>query len=199
MTTFLLIRHGENDFVGKRLVSWMPGVHLNARGREQAARLADRLAGLPVNAIYSSPLERARETAAPTATRLGLEVVICDALGEVRFGDWTGREVASLEQDPLWQRFNAQRSMVRIPGGEMMLEVQTRVVEALESIRAQHPDGLVAVFTHGDAIRGALCHYLGLPLDLLQRIEAGTASISTVRVADWGVQVLRINDTGELP
>jgi probable phosphomutase (TIGR03848 family) len=198
-TTVLVIRHGDNDWVGRTLAGWTPGVHLNARGREQAVRLAGRLAGVPVRAIYSSPLERTRETAEPLARQLGLEVRVSDALGELRLGEWTGRKLCELENDPLWRRFNTQRSTTRIPGGELTLEVQTRMVEAFEGIRRRHPDSVVAVFSHGDPIRAILLHYLGMPLDLMHRIEVEPASVSVVALHEWGPHVQRINDTGTLP
>jgi probable phosphoglycerate mutase len=198
-TTVLVIRHGYNDWVGRTLAGWTPGVHLNARGREQAERLAQRLAGVPIRVLYSSPLERTLETAEPLARQLGLEVRVCEALGELRLGEWTGRKLCDLENDPLWRRFNTQRSTTRIPGGELTLEVQARMVNALEGIRREHPDSVVAVFSHGDPIRSLLLHYLGMPLDLMHRIEIEPASVSVVALHEWGPQVMRMNEMGTLP
>ncbi|HVX65749.1 MAG TPA: MSMEG_4193 family putative phosphomutase [Bryobacteraceae bacterium] len=198
-TTVLVIRHGYNDWVGRTLAGWTPGVHLNARGREQAEQLCRRLSGVPIQAIYSSPLERTRETAGPLSRQLGLEVRVCDALGELRLGEWTGRKLCDLENDPLWRRFNTQRSTTRIPGGEHTLEVQTRMAEAFEGIRRSHPNAVVAVFSHGDPIRAILLHYLGMPLDLMHRIEIEPASVSVVKLHEWGPQVMRMNDMGVLP
>ena len=199
MTTILLVRHGENDLVGRTLAGWTPGVHLNAKGRAQAEALAARLAAAQVRAIYSSPLERAWETAEPLARRLGLPIVRCDAVGEIRFGDWTGRAISEIEADPAFRRFNSDRASARIPGGESMLEVEARMVEALEEMRRRHGGETVAVFSHGDPIRAALAHYLGLSLGLIDRLEVRTGSVSVVVLRDWGPLVLRINDTGELP
>ncbi len=198
-TTILLIRHGDNDYAGHTLVGWTPGIHLNESGRRQAEKLAKRLSSAPIRAIYSSPLERTRETAAPLAARLGLEVRICEALGEIRFGDWTGRKVAELEDDPLWRRFNTQRASTRVPGGEWMLEVETRMVEAFEGFRREHPDELIAVFSHGDPIRAVLMHYLGMPVDFIHRLEIPTTGVSVIALNESGPVVLRMNDTGELP
>lgn len=113
MTRFLLIRHGMTDLVDKAVSGWTPGVHLNDEGRAQAAKLAERLAGAEVKAIYSSPLERARETAEPISRRFGLEVQIVEEVGEIVLGEWTGRELSDLNNEPLWRRFNSLRSLTR--------------------------------------------------------------------------------------
>jgi probable phosphoglycerate mutase len=196
MSLIYLIRHGDTDAVGRTIVSWLPGVPINERGRAQAARLAERLAGVPFAAIYSSPLERARMTAEPLATKTGLEIRDCPDIGEFRFGDWTGRTLADLERDPAWEQFNRFGSRVRAPNGELMLEVQARVVTALEGMGERHPGGTVAAFSHADAIRAAVLHYLGMPVDLIERLEIHPASVTVLRLEDWGVQLLRLNDTG---
>ncbi len=199
MTTFLLIRHGDNDYLGHTLVGWTPGIHLNARGRAQAERLADRLSRAGAIAVYSSPLERARETAEPLARRLGIEVRISEALGEIRIGEWTGRTFEELQQDARWRHFNAFRSGARIPGGETMLEVQHRMAAAVEEMRREHPDGTLALVSHADPIRAILCLYLGVPLDLIYRLEVETASVSVIKLGDDWAQVTRINAAEELP
>ena len=196
MTTFLLIRHGLNDLVDKAIAGWMPGVHLNAAGQAQAAQLAERLAQAPIAALYSSPLERARETAAPLAERLGLEIRTCEDFGEIRFGDWTGKELKELAADPHWQQFNALRSLTRAPGGETMLEVQARTVRALEALRQQHPNEMVAVVSHGDPIKSALLYLLGLPMDFYSRFDISPASVSVVTVDEYHPRLLRLNDAG---
>ncbi len=199
MTTLLFIRHGNTDYAGNRLVGWMPGIFLNESGQAQAQRLAERLANAGINAVYSSPLERTIETAEPLARRLGLEIQTSPDLGEIRFGDWTGRPVTELVADPHWKRYNSHRSITRIPGGESMLEVQARMLTAANAISTEHRDQVTAVFSHGDPIRSILMHYLGMPLDFIHRLEVRTASVSVVHLRDAGAQVFRINDTGELP
>ncbi len=198
MSLIYLIRHGDTDAIGRTLVSWMPGVPINESGRAQAERLAVRLAGIPFAAIYSSPLERARMTAGPLARAKGLEIIDCPDIGEFRFGDWTGASIPGLASDPLWQRFNRFRSRTRAPNGELMLEVQARMVTALEGMRERHPEACVAAFSHADAIRGAVVHYLGMPVDLIDRIEIEPASVTILRLEESFVQVLRLNDTGEV-
>ena len=193
MTTFLLIRHADNDWAGHRLASWLPDVHLNQKGRDEVVRLTAKLKNVRIDAIYSSPLERARETAEPVAAQAGVPIRMCEAVGEVRFGDWTGRTLEDLAGDPLWQRFVAHRSTVRIPGGEHMLDLQIRMIEALEEMRCNHPGATVAVFSHGDPIRVVLMHLLGMPLDLIDRIEIGTASISVVTLDGESPHVVSIN------
>lgn len=198
MTTFLLIRHADNPLVGKAVAGWLPDIHLNEDGRKQAGKLAERLSGVAVRAIYSSPLERARETAAPLAERLRLPVHVSEALGEIGFGAWTGRELQDLGGDPEWQRFNIFRSSTRVPGGELMLEVQARMVTELERLREHYPEATLALVSHGDPIRATLAHYAGIPLDLFHRLEISPAAVSILRLHTDGAQILRMNDTGNL-
>jgi probable phosphomutase (TIGR03848 family) len=193
MTTLYLIRHGLTDLVGHTMAGRMPGVHLNETGRREAERLAEALAHAPIQRIYSSPLERARETAAPLAAKLGLDVRISEALNEVDVGDWTGKTIKELEPVELWKQWNQFRSGLRIPNGETMLEVQARMMGALESVRRKLPDGAVALISHGDPLRATLAYLLGAPLDMLLRFEVGPASVSIVHLHDWGAQVRCIN------
>jgi probable phosphoglycerate mutase len=197
MTTFLLIRHALNDYIDKAIAGWTPDVHLNDAGRAQVERLAERLAQAPIAAIYSSPLERARETAAPLAKRLGLDVRMCEAFGEIGYGEWTGKSLSELARDGRWGQFNSVRSLTRAPGGETMLEAQTRVMAAIEVLCDQHPREMIAVFSHGDVIKAAIAYFLGIPLDFYYRFDIGPASVSVVTIDDHGPRLLRINDTGE--
>jgi probable phosphoglycerate mutase len=176
-------------------------VHLNTAGEGQAARLADRLRAVRIEAVYSSPLERARQTAEPIARGRGveggaLEVRTLDALAEIAFGEWTGRTLSELDREPAWRRFNSFRSGTRIPGGELIAEVQARAVSGLVALRGRHPAGTVVAVSHGDVIRAALAYWLGMPLDLMQRLEVEPASVSAVELDDDGVRILRLNDTG---
>ncbi len=193
MCTFLLIRHGSHDYLTKGIAGWLPGVRINARGREEAGRLADSLAGAGIQALYSSPLDRTMETAECISRRLSLPIHVEEAFGEVRFGEWTGWTLEELERDPRWLEFNRFRSGVRAPGGESLLEVQARVIDGMERIRRRHTGSVVAIVSHGDVIKAALMYWLGMPLDFLERFEIGPASVSVVRVEEWGVRVLRIN------
>jgi probable phosphomutase (TIGR03848 family) len=193
MATFYLVRHGSNDVLGKALAARLPNVHLNAQGREEARRVARALSGKGIQRIFSSPLERATETAEALAEKLGLPVEVNEKIHEIDFGDWSGRSMAELESLPGWKLFNSYRSGTRIPGGETMLEIQSRVVAFLERLRTQEPDGRFAIFSHGDPIKTAIAYYLGVPLDLFTRIEISPGSYSVLRLEQWGPQILGVN------
>lgn len=199
MDLILLIRHADNDMLGRAVAGRLPGVHLNATGREQARLLAERLAALPVKRLCSSPLERALETAEPLAQRLGLDVHIHPRLIEMDPGEWTGMEFSKLRELPEWQSFLSARGRVRMPGGERLTEVQARMVEEIETLRREYPDQMLALFSHGDPIRSALAFYAGIPLDFLARIEVSPASVSVIRFLQRGPQVLCINQTMDFP
>ncbi|HUA59671.1 MAG TPA: histidine phosphatase family protein [Verrucomicrobiae bacterium] len=195
MTTFLLIRHGETDAVGREIMGWRPGWHLNANGREQAKRLADRLAHRSLQAIYTSPLERAVETAAILAAPHELEPRQDADFAEVRFGQWEGVKIGELDQREDLRRYYQFRSGVRPPGGELLGEVQTRVVRKLQALAAVHDGAEVAVVSHGDALRSALAFYLGIPLDMILRFEISPASLSVLEVSEWGARLMSMNES----
>jgi probable phosphoglycerate mutase len=193
--TLLLVRHAMCDPVGRSLAGRTPGVHLNAEGRAQAEQLAERVGDLRLDGVYSSPLERARETAAPVARCARVEVEPVEAFTELDFGAWTGCTFSELEGDGLWRRFNTQRSVARPPGGESMLEVQARVVEGLDELRRRHPDGRVMVVSHADVIRSVVAHLAGIPLDLFQRLEISPASVTTVELGADHMLIKSVNTT----
>jgi probable phosphoglycerate mutase len=200
ITYLLLIRHGENDWVGtNRLAGRTPGVHLNDNGRQQADQLSLRLAGQPVSAIYSSPLDRCLETAQPVAAALGLAVIAEAGVQEVDYGGWQGGDLKELSKSQDWYLVQHYPSSFRFPDGETLREVQARSVQAVERIRCTHPNQLVAVFSHGDVIRTTLAHYMGTPLDLFQRIAIDTASISALVFHGDRPMVLFTNYRAELP
>jgi probable phosphomutase (TIGR03848 family) len=195
MSTILLIRHAEYPSLGQGLKGRLPGIHLDETGKAQAERISQRLAALPLRAVYSSPLERARETAGPIARRFALSVSIREDLQEIDYGDWTGRDISEMAGEALWKRFHAQRTRVRIPGGEGMIRIAERMVGALEDLAGRHRDEVIAVVSHGDPIRAALCVYLGIPLDFIDRLELLPASISILDLEESGVRLRRFNDT----
>ena len=200
MTEFLLIRHAVNDFVKTgRLAGWTPNVHLNDEGRAQAAALGVRLAQMPLDAAYSSPLERCVETAqAVLAHHPNLNLVLSEALGEVRYGAWQGAELSKLAKRKLWRVVQINPSRARFPEGESLRAAQMRAVDAIEQFARQHPRQCVAIFSHSDLIKMILAHYLGMHLDLYQRIEVSPASISILRLSFARPSVLQINETSFL-
>ncbi len=195
MSLLLFIRHGDTDAVGSCLAGRNPGVHLNERGRRQAEVVAERLATLPPQRVICSPLERTCQTAAAIAERFEVGVELDERIIEVDFGEWSGRSFDELENDPMWRAYHAFRSGIRIPGGEMATEIQARMVAATESIRRQSPESVVAIVSHGDPIRYALGFYMGIPVDLVLRLEVGVASVSAVTVADDGARIHMLNST----
>ncbi len=199
MTTVLLIRHGETDANGKSIMGWEKGWDLNAAGKRQVAELAGRLKRIPIRAVYTSPLERAVETGTPIAESHGVPLTAVDELGEIHFGEWEGKTMQELDQSEEWRRYNTVRSLVRPPGGEMMVEVQTRMVDQMDCLVWRHPNETVAVVTHGDPLRATLAYYLHIPLDSLLRFEIGLASASVLQIDQWNARVLCVNHTGDLP
>jgi len=198
MTVFHLLRHGEHGLLGRVLAGRMPGVGMTERGRAEIAAAAERLAAEDIAAVYSSPLQRTRETAEIVAARLGLPIEFHDDLIELDFGEWTGATFDSIRADPRWQAWRLHRSLARIPGGESMRQVQRRIVEALMEIGERHRDATVTVVSHGDVIRCALLFALGMPLDHYNRLEVGQGSISTIHIDDTGIRVRAINERPRL-
>ena len=195
MRLLLLLRHAVTEHTGARLSGWMPGLHLSEEGREQARALAERLAPVPIDALYASPLERCQETAAAVADAQGMKVETVQDVGEVRYGAWTGRALKELAKEPLWKVVQATPSAARFPDGESIFEMQARAVLAVERLRAAHPRQTVAVCSHADVIRALACHYLGMHLDQLQRVVVSPASVSAFAFGPVPCLV-RLNDTG---
>lgn len=195
----LLIRHACTDWAGKRLTGWMPGVYLNDKGHAQAAALAQRLADISLAAIYSSPLERALETAQPLAKAHGLTVQVCHGLSEIDHGDWAGRLIEELQQEELWSAMQLYPGGARFPGGESLRQAQARIVAELDLIRDAHAGRTVAVVSHADPIKMAVAHYLGLPLDLFHRLTIEPASLTALAFSRLGPRLLLLNYTGALP
>jgi probable phosphoglycerate mutase len=200
MTIILLIRHAVNDYVKTgRLAGWTPGVHLNDEGQAQAAALGERLAAAPLDALYASPLERTMETAeAIRQHHPALTIQHSAGFGEVRYGDWEGREIAALARRKMWSVVQEYPSRARFPNGETMRGVQNRVVDAVEDLALAHPRQLVAVVFHADLIKMALAHYLGMHLDNFQRIVISPASISTLILGHSRPYIQTMNDVAHL-
>jgi len=200
MTTFFIVRHGENDWVKKnRLAGWLPGVHLNVKGVQQAQDAGARLAPQSIKAIYSSPVTRCVETAEIIAPYFQLPVLLNEAFGETRYGDWEGKKVKKLAKKPEWQIVQFFPSRNRFPSGEALREVQFRAVQAMEKLSEQHKSESVVVVSHADIIKLVLAHYLGVHIDLFQRIAVSPASVSVLQLSEKGyMRVLRVNDDGPM-
>jgi probable phosphomutase (TIGR03848 family) len=198
MATLLLVRHGHTDTAGKRLTGWQPGVHLNDRGRADADRLVERLDGVRIEAIYSSPLERCRETAAPLAKGRRLSVHIRRRLIDTGYGEWTGRSIAQVRKTKLWRTVERVPSAMRFPGGESLLEVQARAVDEVNRIAQVHRKGIVVVVSHADPIRLVIAQVAGADVDHLHRLVVDPGSITVVALGDGLPRLLRVNDTGDL-
>jgi probable phosphoglycerate mutase len=201
MTEFLLIRHAINDWVKTgRLAGWTPGVHLNPDGQKQAQALGEHLAGTPLNRIYSSPLERAVETAEAIAIHHpNLTVQLLDGVGEVRYGDWQGARLDKLRKEALWETVQNTPSRVHFPNGETIRQAQARAIDALEGLVNQYPNQRVVVVSHSDVIKLVIAHYIGAHIDLFQRIEISPASTSIIWLGTGRPFIRRVNDTSYLP
>ena len=198
MTVFHLLRHGQHVLQGRVLAGRTPGIGLSTMGRAEIAAVADRLANEDIVALYSSPLQRTRETAEILSERLDLPIQYREDLLELDFGEWTGLTFDAVRTDERWPVWRDCRSIATIPGGESMRQVQERAVQALFDLRQTHRDGRVLIVSHGDVIRAALLFALGMPLDFYSRIEVGLASINTIHIDNSGIRVLGVNERPRL-
>jgi probable phosphoglycerate mutase len=196
MTTFVLVRHAESIAARGAIAGRTPGLHLTADGVADAARLVDRLSTLALDAVYSSPTQRALETAQPLARGRGLLLRIDEALEEVDYGYWTGKSFDDLADDDQWRAWNAHPGDMTAPNGESIVDVQRRVVTAMRRVCGDHPDGTAVLVTHGDVIRAAVAHYLGMPLDLSRRIEITKTSATVIVDTGADVVVRAVNTSG---
>ena len=197
LTTILLVRHGQTPSTGKVLPGRAPGLHLAETGVAQAQKAAERIGELKrVDALYTSPLERARETAAPIAKITGQRAHVERGLLECEFGEWTGAELSKLMKKPEWQTVQRSPSSFRFPGGESFSEMQHRIVSTLDRLRAAHPGGTIVCVSHADPIKAAVANALGTHLDLFQRIVISTCAVSVIAWSPGGPAVLAVNSTG---
>ncbi len=193
-TLVLLVRHAVTATTGVKLPGRAHGLSLSDQGRLQADAVAGRIAKLPkVAAIYASPLERARETAAPIARARGLAVRIERDLSDIDIGDWTGLSLRRVRRKPEWEIVQRHPSGFRFPGGESFTEMQTRMTATLARLVARHHGEIIVAVSHADPIKAAVTHALGAPLDLFQRIVIAPASITAVAYRPEGPAVLTVN------
>ena len=184
MIRILLIRHGETALLGRTLYGRMPGVVLSAHGYKQAERLAEALKSrYRITELISSPMERTQETARFISKTFSLPLTIDDRFNEIHFGSWMGKEFSDLRDMEEWQEYNRHRSLAAAPGGESMLQVQTRAwlgIQAIAERHAANSEATIAVVTHGDVVRFLLMLILGMPGDNIGRFEIAPASLSEV-------------------
>jgi probable phosphomutase (TIGR03848 family) len=196
-TVVFYVRHGQTPTTGQVLPGRTPGLHLSEQGRAQAEAAAARIAELKrVDAVYASPLERAKETAAPIAAARGLKVRSERGLVECDFGEWTGGELKALVKLPEWGTIQRYPSGFRFPGGESFTDMQTRIVDAVNRLCDRHRGGVIVAVSHADPIKAAVAHALGTHLDLFQRIVISTCSVTAVAYGGHGPTVLTVNSTG---
>ena len=196
-TTILLVRHGTTPTTGQSLPGRAPGLHLADDGVRQAERAGERLAELrQVDALYCSPLERTRETAAPIGRALGLKPKVARGLLECDFGDWTGSKLKDLFKLPEWRTVQKAPSTFRFPNGESFIEMQVRIVSTLDQLRTRHPGGTIVCVSHADPIKAAVAHAMGTHLDLFQRIVISPCSISAFAWSTDGPIALTVNSIG---
>jgi len=195
----LFVRHALTSMTGKKLTGWLPGFSLSGEGKKQADQLSARLSDFPLNAIYSSPLERCVETAEAIAAPHRLQVTEVEGLGEIRYGDWQGKPLKSLYRLKAWQELRARPADFRFPNGETIREAQARAIAEVEQIRKRHRDtDAIAICSHADLIRVMVAGYIGLSLDLYHRISVGPASVSALWMGERGPSLVLLGDTGDL-
>jgi probable phosphomutase (TIGR03848 family) len=198
-TLVLLVRHGLTPTTGTTLPGRAKGLHLSDQGRAQAETAAGRIAGMgEVVAVYASPLERARETAAPIAKATGNRVRTLADLHECDFGEWTGRKLSDLRKKKEWKQVQRHPSGFRFPRGESFGEMQVRMTDALTTLRAAHPGQRVVAVSHADPIKAAVAHAMGTHLDLFQRVVVSPCSVTAVALTDDGPLVLAVNAVDDL-
>lgn len=197
-TLVLLVRHGQTPTTGTKLPGRAKGLHLADKGHEQAAAVAERIAPLgdKIAAVYSSPLERTSETAAPIAKALRKRVRTSQGLLECDFGQWTGRTLKTLSKLPQWKQVQRYPSGFRFPGGESFTEMQVRITDTVAKLVAAHPGKAVVAVSHADPIKAVVAHAMGTHLDLFQRIIVSPCSVTAILYTPDGPIVLCVNSTG---
>jgi len=196
MPLLLLVRHGENDYVKTgKMAGRLPGVRLNERGQKQAQALSEALKDVPIKAIYSSPLDRAMETATPIASARKLQIIQEPDVMDADIGEWQGRSWKVLRLTKVWKIVQNSPSRFRFPEGESFPEMQTRIANALERIVKKHnkPQDIIVVVFHADPIKLAVSHFLGLPLDNFQRLSCDTGSLTVLHVNEMGANLIKLN------
>jgi probable phosphoglycerate mutase len=188
-----LVRHGAHELIDRVLVGRMEGVPLSEEGRQQARSLVRRLGTRRISGLYTSPRQRARETADIIAEHLGLALEVTTRLDELNFGGWTGRTFSQLDADPAWRQWNEARSRVRPPGGETMREAQARALRYISETHRARAGSTVVMVTHAEIIRAVVLHCLAWPLDAWQGVEIPPASVTTLDIRPSGSALVSLD------
>lgn len=197
-TRLVLVRHAVTAQTGPILSGRLPGIDLSDTGVGQAQAVGERLAALPVSAVYASPIERTRQTAEQIASHHELAVRVLDGVLEADYGEWTGQKIVDLATTDLWKTVQVAPSRARFPGGESIAAMQARMVAALEGVVAAHPGETVVVVSHADPIKAAIAHFTGMHLDLFQRVMVSPASVTVFELGALGAVLCTCNSLGEL-
>lgn len=198
MTTFLLVRHADHDWVGRGFAGRLPDVSLNAKGHQQARQLVERLRGQPLDAVYCSPQPRTQQTARPLAEARGLEIRVEPAFDEVDLGEWQGRTFEEVRHQEAWRQWLERRGSAQPPGGEPFDGVPRRAMAGLRTLLARHPDRYVMIVSHGDVLKAMIADVLGLSLDRLESFDVAPASVSVLAMGEGWAQLRLLNAVGAL-
>jgi broad specificity phosphatase PhoE len=196
MNTFIFIRHGEST--ATEYIAGRTQVSLSEKGKKEAERTASLLAGIKIDKLISSPLQRTRETAGYISRACGLDIEVMEDFIETDFGEWTGCSFVDLRKEKSWSDWNSFRSGTTPPGGESMLGTQHRMVNGIKKLQDKYPDKTIAVVSHGDPIRTLFLYYLAMPLDMILRIRINTASVSILKIYETSAAVLCYNYTPDI-
>ena len=191
-----LVRHALTPITGKRLTGWLPGISLSEEGRKQAEEVGQRLSGVKFDAIYSSPLERCVETAEAIAVHQSAKIDTVEGLGEIKYGDWQGKTFVTLYKSRGWKELKARPADFRFPNGETIREAQVRGMTEIERLRSKHKNSTILVCSHADMIRVLTAGYLGLSLDLYDRIAIAPTSTTVLLLGEGVPRLLKLGDSG---
>jgi probable phosphomutase (TIGR03848 family) len=199
VATVLLLRHGRTTSNADGTLAGRTAVALDEAGTAQACAVGERLRGVPLAEVVTSPLKRCRQTVSLALP--GERPQVDNGLVECGYGDWEGQKLRSLAKDPLWRVVQSHPSAVTFPAGESMAAMSARAVGAVRRwdehvTRTAGPDALWLACSHGDVIKAIIADALGLHLDLFQRLVVDPASVTVIRYTPGRPFVVRLNDSG---
>ena len=198
MVTVFLLRHGETAWNKRGRVMGRSQVPLGANGIQQIEKIAPLIATLELDAIYTSPLRRAVQTAKLVATGTKLPICKSEGLNEIAFGEWTGRHFDDLVDNELYRRFIKSPANTLLPGGETIFDVQRRGLKVINEAAQKVPGGRFLLVSHGDVIRAILCHYMKLPLNEYRLLRVDNGSLSALQTDRRWAEIKYINYLDEI-